>query len=250
MLLLMSLSPAIIVHRCCWYRQKIYHRCPCHRWSLFSSVIDIRNKFIAGVVVTSKNCSAVSTTLVINLSPVSTLPVTENSWKRLIPGVIDTGDKFVSGVLDNTEQFSAGVVDTADKHSPRIFEVWTILMVYSGARGTLIYEKKLKLKISCQTPFKASKTVYCILSFLHVFLKKTLPVLFSPIFISECIKRFFVPEMEVTEIILAKVLRLCQLSNHSHGFFKSRGPSLWFSFLRDSKKGKNVLKLGPKKYVL
>jgi hypothetical protein len=27
-------------------------------------------------------------------------------------------------------------------------------MGYSGARGTLIYEKNLMLKISCQTPFK------------------------------------------------------------------------------------------------
>ncbi len=30
-----------------------------------------------------------------------------------------------------------------------------VLMGYSGVQGTLIYEKKLKLKISCQTPFKA-----------------------------------------------------------------------------------------------
>jgi hypothetical protein len=29
-----------------------------------------------------------------------------------------------------------------------------ILMGYSGAQGTLIYEKKLKSKILCQTPFK------------------------------------------------------------------------------------------------
>jgi hypothetical protein len=29
-----------------------------------------------------------------------------------------------------------------------------LLMGYSGARGTLIYEKNLKAKISCQTPFK------------------------------------------------------------------------------------------------
>jgi hypothetical protein len=29
-----------------------------------------------------------------------------------------------------------------------------VLMVYSGARGTLIYEKNLKSKFSCQTPFK------------------------------------------------------------------------------------------------
>jgi len=27
-------------------------------------------------------------------------------------------------------------------------------MEYKGARGTLIHEKNLKLKISCQTPFK------------------------------------------------------------------------------------------------
>ncbi len=31
-------------------------------------------------------------------------------------------------------------------------------MGYSGARGTLIYEKNLKVKISCQTPFKNSST--------------------------------------------------------------------------------------------
>jgi hypothetical protein len=29
-------------------------------------------------------------------------------------------------------------------------------MGYSGVRGKLIYEKNLKLKISCQTPFKHS----------------------------------------------------------------------------------------------
>jgi hypothetical protein len=31
------------------------------------------------------------------------------------------------------------------------------LNVYSGARGTLIYEKNLKSKFSCQTPFKGVK---------------------------------------------------------------------------------------------
>ena len=35
-----------------------------------------------------------------------------------------------------------------------------VLMVYSGARGTLIYEKNLKAKISCQTPFKLTKTLH------------------------------------------------------------------------------------------
>ncbi len=42
-------------------------------------------------------------------------------------------------------------------------------------------------------------------------------------------------EMEVTEIILAKIYRFCQLSSHSRGFFakvkifNSKGPSLWVS---------------------
>jgi hypothetical protein len=31
-------------------------------------------------------------------------------------------------------------------------------MGYSGARGTLIYEKNLKAKILCQTPFKKTIT--------------------------------------------------------------------------------------------
>ncbi len=37
------------------------------------------------------------------------------------------------------------------------------LLGYSGARGTLIYEKNLKPKISCQTPFKQfnHQNVYC-----------------------------------------------------------------------------------------
>jgi hypothetical protein len=58
--------------------------------------------------------------------------------------------------------FFAGVVDTADKHSfaPRIFEKFVmILMGYSGVRGKLIYEKNLKLKISCQTPFNICMSV-------------------------------------------------------------------------------------------
>jgi hypothetical protein len=43
----------------------------CH--SLFTGVIDTGDKFIAGFVVTSDNCSAVSTTPVINLLPLSTI---------------------------------------------------------------------------------------------------------------------------------------------------------------------------------
>jgi hypothetical protein len=43
-------------------------------------------------------------------------------------------------------------------------------MVYSGARGTLIYEKNLKSKFSCQTPFKDDVTVILILgvSFMNI----------------------------------------------------------------------------------
>ncbi len=56
---------------------------------------------------------------------------------------------FVGGVNDTTDkQFIAGVVDTADKHSFAIIsakKVEMILMEYSGARGTLIHEKKTEV---------------------------------------------------------------------------------------------------------
>jgi hypothetical protein len=35
-----------------------------------------------------------------------------------------------------------------------------ILMDYSGAQGTLIHEKKLRPKISCQTPFNPAFTLF------------------------------------------------------------------------------------------
>jgi hypothetical protein len=53
---------------------------------------------------------------------------------------------------------------------------------------------------------------------------------------SACAKPNLTPEIKVTEIILAKVSRLCQLSSHSRGFFsrlqifRSIGPSLWIFF--------------------
>jgi hypothetical protein len=77
---------------------------------MLTSVIDIGEKFIIGVIVTGNNFSAVSMTPVINLSPVSTTPpMKENPWQRLITGVSDTAH--------TAKQFIAGVVDTADKHS-------------------------------------------------------------------------------------------------------------------------------------
>ncbi len=81
-----------------------------------------------------------------------TLPIKENLWQRLIAGVNDTADKFISGVVDNAEQFIAGVVDIHSWSSQRIFEkVEMILMEYSVSDSW----KKLKSKISCQTPFNA-----------------------------------------------------------------------------------------------
>ncbi len=77
-------------------------------------------------------------------------------------GVVDTGDKFFAGVVDTAEQLFAGVVYTSDKHyfgnisanfrknskRPQREYLW--------AWGTLIHEKNLSSKTSCQTPFKVS----------------------------------------------------------------------------------------------
>ena len=65
------------------------------------------DKFIAGVVVTGDQLSAVT-----NLSPVSTTP----GKYKLFTGVNDTGNKFFAGVVDTAEQLITGVVDTGDKH--------------------------------------------------------------------------------------------------------------------------------------
>ncbi len=96
-----------------------------------------------------KYLSPVPLSTAINLLPVSTTPATtENPRQGLIAGVVDTG-----------EQLIAGVVDTGDKHSfENIFvnfrkKFETALREYSLGQGTLIHEKNLKSKISCQTPF-------------------------------------------------------------------------------------------------
>jgi hypothetical protein len=57
---------------------------------------------------------------------------------------------------------------------------------------------------------------------------------------------FLLSEMVVTEIILAKVSRLCRLPSHSRGFlsrqliFKSMGPSLWISLAHKTPWNKNA----------
>jgi hypothetical protein len=46
------------------------------------------------------------------------------------------------------------VININSRISPRIFEkIQTAPMEYLGAWGTLIHEKKLTSKISCQTPY-------------------------------------------------------------------------------------------------
>ncbi len=84
-------------------------------------------------------CSPVSLSPAINLSQVSTTPaITENPGQGLIAGVIDTDDKH------SFSNISANFRKNRKRAA----------MEYSGARGALIHEKKLKSKISCQTPFK------------------------------------------------------------------------------------------------
>jgi hypothetical protein len=65
---------------------------------------------------------------------------------------------FFAGVVDTAEQFIAGVVDTGDKYSfanisANFRKIQNGPTEYLGAWGTLIHEKNLKSKISCQTPF-------------------------------------------------------------------------------------------------
>ncbi len=85
----------------------------------------------------------------------------------MIAGVVDTGDKFIAG--DNKyfylkififfrrcrwHRWQTFIREYLREFSKK-FEMF--LMGYSGARGTLIYEKNLKAKISCQTPFKGTQ---------------------------------------------------------------------------------------------
>ncbi len=67
-------------------------------------------------------------------------------------GYLHRQDSLIAGVVDTAEQFIAGVVDTADKHSFAIIspnfrkKVQIILRDYSGARRTLIHEKKTEIE--------------------------------------------------------------------------------------------------------
>ncbi len=126
----MSLSRAIIVHRCRWYGRKIYHRCCCHRPWMLNLLPDQRHRRL--LKIRDKDKSLVTLTLVINLSvvlltqPNSLSPVSLSSLinihSRLSPQIFEKSSNDPNGILRGS-----GDIDS-----------W----------------KKLKSKISCQTSFK------------------------------------------------------------------------------------------------
>jgi hypothetical protein len=70
---------------------------------------------------------------------------------------------FVAGVVDTDEQLIASVNNTGGKKSCENLREFSqkfgmTLMRYSEARGKLNHEKNLKTKISCQTPFKDTRS--------------------------------------------------------------------------------------------
>jgi hypothetical protein len=81
--------------------------------------------------------------------------------------IYDTGDKFFAGVVDTAEQLFAGVVYTRDKHyfaniSSNFRKIskgpqWN---TYGPGWGTLIHDKNLSSKISCQTPFNEKNVLF------------------------------------------------------------------------------------------
>ncbi len=81
----------------------------------------------------------------------------------MFTGVNDTGDKFFACVVDTTEQLITGVKKFANisniANFPKKFK--KAPMEYLGACGTLIHEKNLKSKISCQSPFKYNHAHEC-----------------------------------------------------------------------------------------
>jgi hypothetical protein len=77
-------------------------------------------------------------------------------------GVIDAGSKFAAGIVDTICKFATGINNTPEllipvsllvhlnlRISPQIFKIMEMtLILFSGAWGKMIHEKKLKQK-SC-----------------------------------------------------------------------------------------------------
>jgi hypothetical protein len=153
---------------------------------------DTDDKFFAGINDTGEQLSPVTDTGNNIFSPVSLIPVINNQkaqnlspvsttpLKKLSTAVNDTADKFIGSANDIADKTVLPILSSqkmekkiiyanfshlslvsstplTNIHSRLICEfskkIETIPMAYSGARGTLIYEKNLKSKISCQTPF-------------------------------------------------------------------------------------------------
>ncbi len=119
----------------------------------------------------------------INLSPVSTTPpITKNLSQRLIVCVVDTNDKSFSGIVDTADSLSPVsltlLINIHSWLSPRIFEKSRNDPngMLKGPGDTDSWKKKLKPKISCQTPFKFTE---CFSKFTERFSKFT-----------ECLSKF------------------------------------------------------------
>ncbi len=108
-----------------------------------------------------KNLLSVSLTplnnfLAVSLTPAINFRLFGYLYRKdsLIAGVVDIAEKFISGVNSLSPVSLIPLTNIHSQISRRIFEkVEMILMDYSGVRGTLIHEKKLRSKISCQIPF-------------------------------------------------------------------------------------------------
>jgi hypothetical protein len=99
-----------------------------------------------------KNLSAVSLTRVNNFSSVSLTPAISFTFFGFFPTLGKY--KFFTGVVDTAEQLITGDVDTGEYLGEFSKKFKKASMEYLGAWGTLIHEKNLKSKISCQTTFK------------------------------------------------------------------------------------------------
>jgi hypothetical protein len=116
----------------------------CHGWPLVIS--DTDGKFAASVFDTSGNLPPASLTLVANLPPVSLTPVSLVLVANLPP--------ISTTLAELVAKFAAGVVDTGD--APSLVSAYfrkqfkMTLVLFSGAWGKMIHEKKLKQK-SCDT---------------------------------------------------------------------------------------------------
>ncbi len=118
------------------------------------------NKFIASVVFNGDNCLQVSLTPVRNLLPVSTTPaITENLWQGLLAGVINLSLAINLSPVSLTPVNRllpvslTLVINIHSQISLRIFEKIRMARLEDLlARRTMINEKNLKSKISCQSP--------------------------------------------------------------------------------------------------